>query len=162
LIELRSMYSPWTSRSGAVEDFNGPPGIRAKTKGSARNQRESRKGPRAIRSGTSTRAFCTEAVRGSRRTARVCREPAHGRETLPGELPNGAAWSVGNEVFFRHQLLGHVGRNLGRSRNASCKLSGRARGWLRAVRCPAGGGISWVRAEARWRALDGKTPKSQL
>ena len=78
------MYSPWTSRSGAVEDFDDPPGIRARTKGSATNQRESRKGSRAIRSATSTWAFCTEAVRGSRRTARVCRGPAHGREDSTG------------------------------------------------------------------------------
>src|SRR5271157_5037745 len=84
------MYSLWTSRPGAVQDFDGPAAIRARTKGSATDQRESRKGPRANRSGTSTRAFCTEAARGSRRTARVCREPAHGRETHPGEMLHGA------------------------------------------------------------------------
>jgi len=44
------MYSLWTSRPGAVQDFDGPAAIRARTKGSATDQRESRKGPRAIRS----------------------------------------------------------------------------------------------------------------
>src|SRR5271157_5066314 len=47
------MYSLGTSRPGAVQDFDGPAASRARPQGSATDQRESRKGPRAIRSGTS-------------------------------------------------------------------------------------------------------------
>ena len=134
------MYSLWASRPGAVHDFDCPAAARARTKGSATHQRESRKGPRAIRSGTSTRAFCTEVVRGSRRTARDCRGKGTGRtpgrETLAGRETSARSAICGECGLFRQQLLGHLELNLRHYRDASTKLSGRARGWLHAVLCP--------------------------
>ena len=47
-------------------------------------------------------------------------------------------------------------------RNASCKLSGRARGWLRAVRCPGRRRNLMGACRSQMESSGRQTPKSQL